>query len=186
MQPLQELGSLLADHLPADVNINLVCLHPLRQGFIHILIHDRSPGFGVPIYSFLPCQQLRWTLQSVADYRLRHRHLVNLLQPFHQGPLTKGWVVPLILTKGNVQGLHQMAAGWFRGLRHCWLLVKKKTGLALLLCTSSVTKSIYKSLYSLGNWATVHIWGYNSKQKLVVRRFSRMFPDVPSLPIHVD
>jgi len=58
MQPLQELGSLLADHLPADVDISLVRLHPLRQGFIHILIHDRSPGFGVPIYSFLPCQQL--------------------------------------------------------------------------------------------------------------------------------
>ncbi len=34
----------------------------------------------------------------------------------------------------------------------CWW--RKKTGLALLLCTSSVTKSIYKSLYSLGNWAT--------------------------------
>jgi hypothetical protein len=54
---------------------------------------------------------------------------------------------------------------------------RKKTGPALLLCTSSVTKSIYKSFYSLGNWATVHIWGYSSKQKLVVRRFSRMFPD---------
>jgi hypothetical protein len=31
---------------------------------------------------------------------------------------------------------------------------RKKIGPALLLCTSSVTKSIYKSLYSLGNWAT--------------------------------
>jgi hypothetical protein len=77
----------------------------LRQGFIHILIHDRSLGFGVPIYSFLPCQQLRRTLQSVADCRLRHRHLVNLLQPLHQGPLTEGWVVPLISTEANVQGL---------------------------------------------------------------------------------
>ncbi len=66
----------------------------------------------------------------------------------------------------------------------CWW--RKKTGAALLLCTSSVTKSIYKSLYSLGNWATIHIWGYSSKQKLVVRWFSRMFPDVSSLPIHVD
>jgi len=34
----------------------------------------------------------------------------------------------------------------------CWW--RKKTGHALPLCTSSVTKSIYKSLYSLGNWAT--------------------------------
>jgi hypothetical protein len=150
------------------------------------LIHDRSPGFGVLIYSFLLRQQLRRTLQSVADCRLRHRHLVNLFQPLHQGPLTEGWVVPLISTKGNAQGLRQMAAGWFGGLRHCWLLVKKKMGHALLLCTSSVTKSIYKSLYSLGNWATVHIWGYSSKQKLVVRRVSKMFPNVPSLPIHVD
>jgi len=83
MQPLQELGSLLADHLPVDVDISLVRLHPLRQGFIHILIHDRSPGFGVPIYSFLPCQHLRRTLQSVADCRLRHCHLMNLLQPLH-------------------------------------------------------------------------------------------------------
>jgi hypothetical protein len=66
----------------------------------------------------------------------------------------------------------------------CWW--RKKMGHALLLCTSSVTKSIYKSLYSLGNWATVHIWGYSSKQKLVVRRFSIMFLNVPSLPIHVD
>jgi hypothetical protein len=56
MQSLQELGSLLADHLPADVDISLVRLHPLHQGFIHILIHDRSLGFGVPIYSFLSCQ----------------------------------------------------------------------------------------------------------------------------------
>jgi hypothetical protein len=62
MQPLQELGSLLADHLLADVDISLVCLHPLCQGFSHILIHDRPPGFGVPIYSFLPCQQLCLTL----------------------------------------------------------------------------------------------------------------------------
>ncbi len=105
MQPLQELGSLLADHLPTDVNISLVCLHPLRQGFIHILIHDWSSGFGVPIYSFLPCQQLRRTLQSVADCCLHHSHLVNLLQPLHQGPLTEGWVVPLISTEGNAQGL---------------------------------------------------------------------------------
>jgi len=64
----------------------------------------------------------------------------------------------------------------------CWW--RKKTGHALFLCTSSVTKSIYKSLYSFGNWATY--LGISSKQKLVVRRFSRMFPDVPSLPIHVD
>ncbi len=118
MQPLQELGSLLADHLLADVDISLVCLHPLRQGFIHILIHDWSPGFGVPIYSFLPCQQLRRTMQSVADSRLRHRHLVNLLQPLHQGPLTEGWVVPLISIEGNAQGLRQMAVGWFGGLCH--------------------------------------------------------------------
>ncbi len=83
MQPLQELGSLLADHLPADVDISLVRLHPLHQDFIHILIHDRSSGFGVPIYSFLPCQQLRRTLQSVADCRMRHRHLMNILQPLH-------------------------------------------------------------------------------------------------------
>jgi hypothetical protein len=126
MQPLQELGSLLADHLPADVDISLVRLHPLRQGFIHILIHDRSSGFGVPIYSFLSCQQLRQTLQSDADCCLHHRHLVNLLQPLHQGPLTEGWVVPFILTEGNAQGLRQMAAGWFGGLCHRWLLVKKK------------------------------------------------------------
>jgi hypothetical protein len=53
---------------------------------------------------------------------------VNLLQPLHQGPLTEGWVVPLTLTKGNAQGLCQMAAGWFGGLHHCWLLVKKKNG----------------------------------------------------------
>ncbi len=66
----------------------------------------------------------------------------------------------------------------------CWW--RKKTSPTLLLCIRSVTKSIYKSLYSLSNWAIVHIWGYSSKQKLVVRRFSRMFPDVPSLPIHVD
>jgi hypothetical protein len=128
MQPLQELGSLLADHLPADVDISLVRLHPLRQCFIHILIHDRSPGFGVPIYSFLPCQQLRRTLQSVANCRLRHCHLVNLLQPLHQGPLTKGWVVLLISIEGNAKGLRQMATDWFGGLRHCWLLLKKKNG----------------------------------------------------------
>jgi hypothetical protein len=120
------LGSLLANHLPADVDISLVRLHPLRQSFIHILIHDRSLGFGVPIYSFLPCQQLRRTLQSVANCRLRHRHLVNLLQPLHQGPLTEGWVVLLISIEGNAQGLHQMAASWFGGLCHCWLLAKKK------------------------------------------------------------
>jgi hypothetical protein len=85
-------------------------------------------GFGVPIYNFLPCQQFRQTLQSVADCRLRHRHLVNLLQPLHQGPLTEGWIIPLISTEGNAQGLRQMATGWFGGLRHCWLLVKKKNG----------------------------------------------------------
>jgi len=128
MQPLQELGSLLADHLPANVDISLVRRHPLYQGFIHILIHDRLSGFGVPIYSFLPCQQLHRTLQSVVDCRLHHCHVVNLLQPLHQGPLTEGWVVPLISTEGNVQGLRQMAVGWFGGLRHCWLLVKKKNG----------------------------------------------------------
>jgi hypothetical protein len=50
-------------------------------------------------------------LQSVANYRLRHRHLVNLLQPLHQGPLTEDWVVPLILTEGNAQRLRQMVAG---------------------------------------------------------------------------
>jgi hypothetical protein len=33
------------------------------------------------------------------------------------------------------------------GIIGCWW--RKKTSLALLLCTSSVTKSIYKSLYSL-------------------------------------
>jgi hypothetical protein len=36
---------------------------------------------------------------------LRYRHLVNLLQPLHHGPLTEGWVVPLISTEGNAQGL---------------------------------------------------------------------------------
>ncbi len=111
MKPLQELGSLLADHFSADVDISLVRLHPLRQGFIHILIHDRSLGFGVPIYNFLLCQELHRMLQSVANYRLRHRHLVNLLQPLHQGPLTEDWVVPLILTEGNAQRLRQMVAG---------------------------------------------------------------------------
>jgi len=34
----------------------------------------------------------------------------------------------------------------------CWW--RKKMGPALFLCTNSVTKSIYKSLYSLGNWTT--------------------------------
>ncbi len=76
-----------------------------------------------------------------------------------------------------------MAASWFGGLRHCWLLVKKKNGscpafmhkqcnevdLQVDLCIRSVTE--------------LHIWGYSSKQKLVVRRFSKMFPDVSSLPI---
>jgi len=40
--------------------------------------------------------------------------------------MTKGWVVPLISTEGNAQGLRQMAVSWFGGLRHYWLLVKKK------------------------------------------------------------
>jgi len=73
-------------------------------------------------------QQLRRTLQSVANCCMHHRHLMNLLQPLHQGPLTEGWVVPLISTEGNAEGLRQMAASWFGGLCHCWLLVKKKNG----------------------------------------------------------
>jgi hypothetical protein len=45
----------------------------------------------------------------------------------------------------------QAGLGDFAIVGYWW---RKKTGPTLLLCTSSVTKSIYKSMYSFDNWAT--------------------------------
>jgi hypothetical protein len=59
--------------------------------------------------------------------------------------------------------------------------INKSRVAVLLLCTSSVTKSIYKSLYSLGNWAT-----YLGIQFEAETGCSSIFQNVPWCSIPTD